>query len=84
MLNAVLLLPVFWLPHVQAAFYRELPPTVPSARKFARHADLSHEQRSPSPPCAGCLLPRASPRSASYCALSVRLQVSGSPLPTMP
>jgi hypothetical protein len=36
-------------PPLQAAFYRELPPTVPSARKFARHADLSHEQRSPPP-----------------------------------
>jgi hypothetical protein len=34
---------------LQAAFYRELPPTVPSARKFAAHADLSHKQHSPPP-----------------------------------
>lgn len=33
----------------QAGFYHSLPPTVAAVRKWARHADLSHEQHSPPP-----------------------------------
>ncbi|WIA39927.1 hypothetical protein OEZ86_013361 [Tetradesmus obliquus] len=32
-----------------AGFYHSLPPTVAAVRKWARHADLSHEQHSPPP-----------------------------------